>query len=127
MISFESFCLRDGVPIYLQIIKHVKSGIVSGKIKNGEELPSRRVLSALLGLNPNTVQRAYRILEEEGLIESHSGAKSLVSFDPSELPRLREELLALEARGVIESLGAMGISREEAHALIDLYWGESNK
>ena len=76
MISFESFIMEDGMPIYLQIILFVKRGIIAGVIADGEELPSRRVLSALLGVNPNTVQKAYRMLEEEGLIQSHSGAKS---------------------------------------------------
>ena len=55
MISFDSFIAQDGVPIYLQIVKHIKSGIVSGTVVNGDEVPSRRVLSALLGVNPNTI------------------------------------------------------------------------
>ena len=59
MISFDSFIAQDGVPIYLQIVKHIKSGIVSGTVVNGDEVPSRRVLSALLGVNPNTIQKAY--------------------------------------------------------------------
>ena len=62
MISFDSFTALDGIPIYLQIIKHIKSGMVSGTVKNGDEVPSRRVLSALLGLNPNTIQKAYKLL-----------------------------------------------------------------
>ena len=62
MISFDSFIAQDGVPIYLQIVKHIKSGIVSGTVVNGDEVPSRRVLSALLGVNPNTIQKAYKIV-----------------------------------------------------------------
>ena len=62
MISFESFIMEDGMPIYLQIILFVKRGIIAGVIVDGDELPSRRVLSALLGVNPNTVQKAYRML-----------------------------------------------------------------
>ena len=61
MISFDSFIAQDGVPIYLQIVKHIKSGIVSGTVVNGDEVPSRRVLSALLGVNPNTIQKAYKM------------------------------------------------------------------
>ena len=67
MITFEGFRPEDGVPIYLQIIKYLKQGIVSGAVADGDELPSRRVLSATLGVNPNTVQKACRMLEEEGL------------------------------------------------------------
>ena len=62
MISFDSFIAQDGVPIYQQIVKHIKSGIVSGTIISGDEVPSRRVLSALLGVNPNTIQKAYKIV-----------------------------------------------------------------
>ena len=47
MISFESFRAEDGSPIYLQIIKYLKQGVVSGAVADGDELPSRRVLSAL--------------------------------------------------------------------------------
>lgn len=76
MVSFDDLVLLDGMPIYQQILRHVKLGIAGGTIAPGDALPSRRVLSALLGVNPNTVQKAYRLLEEEGLIQSRSGAKS---------------------------------------------------
>ena len=72
MLSFSHLILADGVPIYQQILRYVKLGIAGGTIAHGEELPSRRVVSALLGVNPNTVQKAYRLLEEEGLILSHT-------------------------------------------------------
>ena len=47
MIQFDSFMQAEGVPIYQQIIRYVKQGIAAGTIRDGEELPSRRVLSAL--------------------------------------------------------------------------------
>ena len=76
MISFENFHSVEGVPIYLQMIRHVKQGLAAGSVQNGDELPSRRILSAMLAVNPNTVQKAYRQLEEEGLIQSRPGAGS---------------------------------------------------
>ena len=66
MISFEEFILEDDSPIYMQIIRYIKQGIAAGTIGDQEEAPSRRVLSALLGVNPNTIQKAYRILEDGG-------------------------------------------------------------
>ena len=80
MVSFEGFKPDGSEPIYLQIVNHVKRGIVSGEIPDGDELPSRRMLSALLGVNPNTVQKACRMLEEEGILVSHAGSKSFVTF-----------------------------------------------
>ena len=60
MISFECFPLEEGIPIYLQIIRHVKRGIVAGIVRDGDELPSRRVLSALtvLEIDQYVVQHA---------------------------------------------------------------------
>ena len=56
MDHFSDFVPMDGSPIYLQIILHLKRGMVAGSVRHGDELPSRRVLSSLLGVNPNTVQ-----------------------------------------------------------------------
>lgn len=85
MISFDMFTATNGIPIYLQIILYIKRGIIAGTIVDGDELPSRRMLSAVLGVNPNTVQKAYKMLEDEGLIRSHSGAKSCVVVNCSDL------------------------------------------
>jgi len=127
MISFEGFIMQDGSPIYLQILLYIKRGIIAGIISDGDELPSRRVLSALLGVNPNTVQKAYKILEDEGLIQSRTGAKSCVAVSVAKLREIREELLAEDARNVVNSLKLMGVSKEEAHALIDRHWDISSE
>jgi len=106
----------------LQILLYIKRGIIAGIISDGDELPSRRVLSALLGVNPNTVQKAYKMLEEEGLIQSRTGAKSCVAVTVGKLREIREELLEEDAKSAVNSLKMMGVSKEEAHALIDRYW-----
>ena len=125
MIEFDRFIIEDGTPIYLQIILYLKRGAVAGSVRDGDELPSRRVLSALLGVNPNTIQKTYRILEEEGMIVSHAGAKSYDSLTPARLAAIREEMLASDARTLIAAMRQMGLDRAEAHALIDKYWEES--
>ena len=122
MISFEQFLMTDNSPIYLQILLYIKRGAVAGTIQDGDELPSRRMLSALLGVNPNTVQKAYRILEEEGLIRSHTGAKSCMVLSEQTITRIREELLEEDARQAVEKLQQMGVTMEEAFALIRKYW-----
>ena len=124
MIQFDSFMQAEGVPIYQQIIRYVKQGIAAGTIRDGEELPSRRVLSARLGVNPNTVQKAYRLLEEEGLILSHTGAKSTVVADEAAQSRVQGELLQAEVRDTIAAMKHMGLSRQEALALVDQLWKE---
>lgn len=122
MISFDAFVMTEGSPIYLQILLYIKRGAVAGTIRDGDELPSRRVLSARLGVNPNTVQKAYRLLEEEDLIQSRSGAKSYMVLGEEKIARIRAELLETDARQVVRMLRQMGISREEAVDLIGKYW-----
>ena len=118
---------EEGVPLYWQIVRHIKRGIVSGEIRDGDELPSRRVLSALLTVNPATVQKAYHLLEDEGLITSHSGAKSYMRFDAVAAERVRRELLVKEVTALVTSFKGMGISREEALALVRVHWGEETR
>ena len=122
MISFESFVLEDNVPIYLQIVGFVKRGIVAGSIPDGAEMPSRRMLSALLGVNPNTVQKSYAILEEEGLIHSRSGAKSCVAADAAAIRRLRGELLGQNLKTVIDAMKQMGMTLADAQSALADHW-----
>ena len=124
LISFDGFVMTDGSPIYMQIIHHIKRGVVAGTFNDGDELPSRRVLSALLGVNPNTVQKAYRMLEDEGLIISHSGVKSFMSVNESKTESIRIELLKEEIGGLIYAMHKMGVAKEEVMKLIDEYWTE---
>ena len=125
MLSFTPFPLEEGVPIYVQIVRHVKRGIVSGSVQDGDELPSRRVLSAQLGVNPNTVQKAYRLLEDEGIISSHAGAKSAVTLTPERRAVIRGELLAQTAEQVARTLRQMGVDLEDARALLERAWYET--
>ena len=124
MVSFDAFRAVDGTPVYLQIIRYIKRGAVAGTIRDGDELPSRRVLSALLGINPNTVQKAFHLLEEEQLIESRTGAKSCMTLPPETLARLRREVLSDELRAMARTLRQMGISRDEALHLLGEAWKE---
>ena len=122
LVSFDRFSLAEGSPIYSQIIRFIKAGIVAGTIADGDAVPSRRALSALLGVNPNTVQKAYRILEEEGIITSHTGAKSLVAADAQTVERVRRELLSEEAGALVRAMREMGVDREEALDEIRRLW-----
>lgn len=122
MISFEDFVMEPGVPIYLQILRHIKRGVVAGTIQNGDELPSRRVLSSLLGVNPNTVQKAYRILEEEALIQSHAGARSYMVLNTETVRRIRAELLESDVRTLIQAMRQMGVEKQDALALVETLW-----
>lgn len=122
MISFEDFVLGEDGPIYLQLIRYVKQGIAAGTIGNQEEVPSRRALSALLGVNPNTIQKAYHMLEEEGVIVSRSGAKSYTLVDEGTVERIRRELLTEDTKAWVSAMKQLGIPRKEAFELAEEIW-----
>ena len=117
MVSFDAFRAVDGTPVYLQIIRYIKRGAVAGTIRD-------RVLSALLGINPNTVQKAFHLLEEEQLIESRTGAKSCMTLPEKTLAALRQERLSEELRNAARTLRQMGITKEDALRLLAQAWEE---
>lgn len=123
MVSFDKLILGDG-PIYQQIVVYIKREISSGSIHHEDEMPSRRTLSALLGVNPNTIQKAYKTLEDEGIIESHSGAKSFVVLSEAKRKKIKNELIETDAKNAVAVLKHMGISKAEAVELLDKLWEE---
>lgn len=124
MIDFAGFVQTEGQPIYLQIMRYIKQGLAAGTIADGEELPSRRALSAFLTVNPNTVQKAYRLLEEEGLVQSHVGAKSFVCATREQRDALRRELTENELRGMVRDMKRLGLTAAEAALLVEKLYAE---
>ena len=122
LVTFEGLRLEEGMPIYLQIIRYLERGIAAGTVRDGDELPSRRVLSARLGVNPNTIQKAFRALEEAGVITSRAGAKSEVSLTPERAAAIRRRLLEEDAAALVGALRQMGLDREQAAALVLQLW-----
>ena len=122
LVSFDGLRLEDGMPIYLQIIRFLERGIAAGAVRDGDELPSRRVLSARLGVNPNTIQKAFRVLEEDGLVTSRAGAKSEISLAPERAEAIRRRLLEEEAAALARALKQMGLDRDQAAALVRQLW-----
>ena len=90
---------RDSRPIYEQLEEKLRRLILSGAIGEGEKLPSVRELASQLAINPNTIQRAYRELEQKGFIYSVPGkgsfAGKLSGVDAGRRRELREKLLAI--------------------------------
>ncbi len=88
---------NDGVPIYLQIVNQVKYLVASGRLAPSEQLPPVRKLAEQLLVNPNTVARAYRELENAGVIVTRRGSGVFVSDSGSPLAR-REQNRILNER-----------------------------
>lgn len=83
---------KNDKPLHEQIEQGIKSLIINGILKKDEQLPSVRELSISLTVNPNTVQRAYRTLEAEGIINSIRGKGNFVAVVPNVDPRRLSDL-----------------------------------
>jgi GntR family transcriptional regulator len=110
----------SGVPIYLQLMEQVKHAIETGALRPGEQLPSIRPLAEELVVNPNTIAKAYRELEHEGVIELRQGAGAFVS-DKAPTKKDADKLRAAQATvaGAIEKLRARGVTDEEIRRLVE--------
>ena len=89
---------KSGVPFYRQIIEQVKFAIARGDLKPGNQLPTVRQLAVDLSINPNTVIRAYREMEIEGVLETHQGSGTFVAkkrprVDQLERQRMLDQIL----------------------------------
>jgi GntR family transcriptional regulator len=106
--------LHTGVPVYRQLIDQVRTGIASGSLSAGDQLPTVRQLAVDLEINPNTVMRAYRELELGGLLETHQGTGTFISDKKMEKKTAeRERQLSQMAGEFAARAGAAGFTLEE--------------
>ena len=112
----------SGVPIYLQLMEQVKHGIETGALRPGEQLPGIRPLAEELVINPNTVAKAYRELEHEGVIELRQGAGAFVSGN-TRAKELTDKVRAGQTivTTAIERLRARGVTDEEIRRLFEAH------
>ena len=82
----------DSAPIYAQLIRQIKVGIVTGAFPPGERLPSVRDLATEAGVNPNTMQRAFAELERDGLVYSQRTAGRFVTEDRAMIEQTKKAL-----------------------------------
>src|SRR5438552_1927565 len=108
-----------GVPIYLQLMEQVKHAVETGALRPGDQLPGIRPLAEELVINPNTVAKAYRELEHDGVIELRHGAGAFVS---PQAPAAQAIVAA-----AIEKLHARGVSDEEIRRLFEAELAGLNK
>ena len=108
---------RDARPIYEQIRDGLRKLIVTGALATDEKLPSVRALAAQLAINPNTIQRAYNELEQEGYVYSVPGKGSFAPGNAGAGAQRKKELEG-QLREVIRELRYLGAGREELEALL---------
>jgi GntR family transcriptional regulator len=110
-----------GVPIYLQLMEQVKHAVETGALRAGEQLPGIRPLAEELVINPNTVAKAYRELEHEGVIELRHGAGAFVSATAAKSRKLAERVRVAQpiVSAAVDRLRARGLSDEEIRRLFE--------
>ena len=116
---------RDSRPIYEQIEDGLRKLIVTGALGADEKLPSVRALAAQLAINPNTIQRAYMELEQQGLICPVKGKGSFVT-DSSRIRQIGMEETLSELKKITEKGMALGVGEEEMIGVIRLCYKEGN-
>ncbi len=118
----------SGVPLYLQLMEQVKHGIETGALRPGEQLPGIRPLAEELVMNPNTVAKAYRELEHEGVLELRHGAGAFVSAQaPAKKLTYTMRSGQTIVGAAIEKLRARGLSDEEIRRLFEAEIAGLNK
>ena len=103
---------RDSRPIYEQVRDGLRRLIITGAIPPGDKLPSVRAMAAQLAINPNTIQRAYESLEQEGYAYSVPGKGSFAALPQDVTDQRREELLA-KLDAIVQELVYLGMAPAE--------------
>ncbi len=110
----------SGVPIYLQLMEQVKHAVETGALRAGEQLPGIRPLAEALVINPNTVAKAYRELQHEGVIELRHGAGAFIAARAGarkQTDRIRGAQAIVSA--AIDRLHARGVTDDEIRRLFE--------
>jgi len=111
-----TFNKRD--PVYVQVVQHFKEQIARGLYEPGQEIPSRRELANQLKINPNTAQRAYKEMEEAGLIFTEGNNPSRITKDEQVLTSVRTDLIEEAVDSFIAAVEPINISIEELVGMV---------
>lgn len=105
-------------PVYLQVVRHFKEQIATGKLTAAQEIPSRRELAGLFDINPNTAQRAYKEMEAQGLLTTEGNSPSRITADEGVLKLIRSELLQESVEEFVSSVMKITVSLDELLELV---------
>lgn len=104
---------QSRTPIYEQIIKQIEKYVALGILKPKEQIPSIREMAGTLGINPNTVKKAYSELENKGVIQTFSTKGTFISDNVDEIKKINIESKIDEIKGIIAELEKFGITKDE--------------
>ncbi|TFB24493.1 GntR family transcriptional regulator [Filobacillus milosensis] len=113
-------------PIYEQIIEQVRIRVLQKVVVAGDKVPSVRELSAQLMVNPNTVSKAYKELEREGIFVTYRGKGTFISEDVHDLVRQKEvEQLKTKTQQLVQLAKQTGVTHDELNQWVDEFFSRS--
>ena len=124
MMDFSKLKLNNREPAYIQIVDFIKRQILIKNALDGDELPSRRELAFILDINPNTVQKAYKLMEDEGFIKTGNNVRSVIQINDKVYAKIENELTVSMIKDFINSAKASGLTYERIITLLAQMWYE---
>jgi len=124
VLNFYDIKLNNKDPVYIQIALYVKRQILLKRAVSGDRLPSRRELAAQLNINPNTVQKAYKLMEDEGFVITSGNQGSIIYVDEDIYRRIEDELTRGMVSEFIVSVKEINLSFKRVVDLISEMWGQ---
>ncbi|AUJ23788.1 GntR family transcriptional regulator [Virgibacillus dokdonensis] len=113
-------------PVYVQVVRHFKQQIAMNMLEPGQEIPSRRELAGELKINPNTVQRAYKEMEEQGLIYTERNLPSKITRNEQVLQVVREELIMDAVDQFVTTVQSVQVPLDEIVTIIKEKYEQTN-
>lgn len=112
---------RSGLPIYVQIMEEIRKMVASGELEQGDQLPTVRQLATELRINWNTVARAYKLLDEVGLISTQQGRGTYIWEAPSEevTTQLRQQALDGLSKRFLAEASRLGSTSKEVREVLE--------
>jgi len=122
VLNFYELKLNNKDPVYLQAALYVKRQILLRRAVSGDKLPSRREIAAQLNINPNTVQKAFKLMEDEGYVRTSSTTGSEIFVDEAVFGRIEAELTRELVKPFIDSAKEINLSFKQVVELISEHW-----
>lgn len=117
-MTFFRLNVSSGVPLYVQLMEQIKHAVETGALRPGDQLPTIRALAQELVMNSNTVVRAYRELEHEGIVELRHGLGAFIGSSVSARGKVMRQAQNI-VESAIDRLRSLGVTEQEMRRLFE--------
>lgn len=121
-MSFVYIDVKNRMPIYEQLVENISKMVLSGVFMPNDPIPSVRQLASELGINPNTIQKAYSELERRGIIYSVKGRGSFVSDTIGDALERQKETVITALVSAMNEAKTLGLNKDDIASIVDKVW-----